>query len=148
MAQKVVINHTSQRLVCGPINLKIGANKVEEDDLKKAAGHPIFKLWKKNSWISYGESEDGKSIPDSTDDITQIPAKEAIAIIEATFDLATLDKWLTQEEEAKKPRSTVLTAIDVQMDAENSKQVGKASGGKVEIDNSDNEDNKVITTTE
>lgn len=52
-------------------------------------------------------------------DITKVNVKEATKSIEATNDLDALDKWKVQEEANDKPRKTVLTAIDNQVELVN-----------------------------
>jgi hypothetical protein len=139
----VVYNHSEQKRCCGPLDLKIGANTVNKEDLEKAKKHPIFKTWKQSGIISFGENQDGVQIPNQTEDITTIPFNEAKTLVETTFDLAKLEAWKTQElnrKDPKKPekpatRTTLIQAIDAQIEAEKSAKVGNVKDGKVTIDN-------------
>ncbi|WP_026702857.1 hypothetical protein [Salibacterium aidingense] len=78
-----------------------GTNDITEKEFKRFSSHPIAK-----KWIDKGEivAHEEKSLVDMN-------AKPAIEIVEDTFDKSKLEEWLDKED-----RSTVIEAINKQLD--------------------------------
>ncbi|MDD6934520.1 MAG: hypothetical protein PUI84_04265 [Bacteroidales bacterium] len=83
---------------CFSKRYKVGEELVsfDEDRISKLAERGLVKI----------ENDE------SNDDLPRIGATELIAIVNETTDVDALNEYLSAENEAKKPRSTVLKAIE------------------------------------
>lgn len=90
-----------------------GMNEVKKDDWDKVSKHPLVKIHlEEDDLIVHDDlgGEEGSEV----DGISTLAVKKATKIIKATFDTELLAKWRGEE-----TRSTILTAIDKQVEVVN-----------------------------
>lgn len=97
------------------VRLIPGTNKLEESD--KEAFNTAKKLPLNKHLIETGVIvlPDGEKVEDSIRDVT--PPSRATKLIKDTFDLDLLEQFLAEEQDAEKPRESVVKAITDQIDS-------------------------------
>lgn len=135
--KKNVLNNTKSviELPESKVNLMPGANLVDAEIAEKAENHPTVGLWVKAGHVAFKELEKVES-SDGDDNgvypLADMKAKDAIEVIEQTFNVDTLESWSTFEDGLKKPRKSVSKAIEAQLEAINDTEIEEEDSNEEE----------------
>lgn len=103
----------------GDVRLLPGVNELDSEQSKffeKDMENPLNKaLVTKNEIVIIEAESKGKKKKEVSSDFATLGANEAITLVNDTFDLVLLGKWL-DEEGADKKRATVIKAIENQIE--------------------------------
>ncbi|GGC98080.1 hypothetical protein GCM10011573_29510 [Enterococcus wangshanyuanii] len=95
----------------GGVMLIPGVNNLDESDSKRFEEDMSLALNKKlvdSKEIEFTSSGSGKSV----DSITDMKVPEASELIQDTFSLELLEQWIQDENNSKKPRTSIINQLE------------------------------------
>lgn len=141
---KILINHHQPRIYRAEgLVFKPGINQVDEDDLRRAGRNKLLRQRFANRVLTLAdgsafdfdglpeaatEAAPAASVPTTEYALAALSATEAVSLVGQTVDRDLLKEWADMEAASEKPRKSVQSAIEKQLEA----VTPKADGDKTE----------------